>query len=324
MTVKIDFQSGAHGNYLEFVCNKFIAGIKSAEMPFNSLGASHDKNYQSDKFFEANHYSFLEGLSVVDNAVISIQFKPDDLLPLSMISLLRAGDHDIDNNQLDVNTYHKFNNSHYSCVLDNIVDSFFTNQIKDSYNNVKDDTWPLVNTLDDFNNLPSNIKDECLHVHKLRLLELSENSPDCPIDILYEFFKGSFKYPEQSGFMSKQRQLVYLNNRVFIFPFSAFYNTDMFVDEIKKIACWVDKPITNINELVLLHQEFLKRQPYINSKNKCDAVLDQLFNRDNFQLPALDLMEKSYILANLELKYGIEDLQWTDSAADLYSILPTV
>jgi len=41
--IYIDFQGGAHGNFLEYVCNKFLANVPTDGNPFNSLGASHDK-----------------------------------------------------------------------------------------------------------------------------------------------------------------------------------------------------------------------------------------------------------------------------------------
>lgn len=49
--IYIDFQGGAHGNYLEFVCNKFLANVSCNESPFNTLGASHSKGYIGEKKF---------------------------------------------------------------------------------------------------------------------------------------------------------------------------------------------------------------------------------------------------------------------------------
>ena len=88
--IHIDFQGGAHGNYLEFVCNK-IAGV-TVNTPFNSLGASHSKQYTGIKIFHADHYSFLHK-PFVFNKIISIQIDTDDLLLLQQISLLREGDY---------------------------------------------------------------------------------------------------------------------------------------------------------------------------------------------------------------------------------------
>ena len=93
--IHIDFQGGAHGNYLEFVCNK-IAGVATG-MPFNSIGASHNKVYTGKKIFYADHYTWWPKPIVFDK-IISIQIGKDDLLPLQQVSLLRAGDFGYDNN----------------------------------------------------------------------------------------------------------------------------------------------------------------------------------------------------------------------------------
>ena len=144
--IAIDFQGGAHGNYLEFVCNKFLAGIKCADTPFNSLGASHAQKYQERKIFVAGHYTYDNNVPPSDK-LISIVLEYNDLLPLTAISLLRAGDYGYDNQFLENDTYHKLNNKDYRWVLDNIIDKFFKNQIKESYDSVRDPTWPEVDTL---------------------------------------------------------------------------------------------------------------------------------------------------------------------------------
>ena len=145
--IHIDFQGGAHGNYLEFVCNK-MAGLTVGK-PFNSLGASHDKHYVDKKMFVADHYSFWPKPFVFDK-IISVQISVDDLLPLQQISLLRAGDLEYDNDYLEIDTYNKLNIWQYQWVLDEILQGFFTDQIKKSYDAIKDSSWPEVITLDDF------------------------------------------------------------------------------------------------------------------------------------------------------------------------------
>ena len=57
--ILIDFCGGAHGNYLEFVCNKFIARIPASEHPFSSTGAAHNKDYPDSQDFMARHWSQL-------------------------------------------------------------------------------------------------------------------------------------------------------------------------------------------------------------------------------------------------------------------------
>ena len=134
--IYIDFQGGAHGNYLEFVCNKFLAKVSCDDTPFNIHGASHNKIYYSDKIFSAGHYFDYLGKKTEfeDSKIISIQINYDDLLPLTSISLLRAGDYGIDNEQLEINTYNKWKNPHYQWVLDNLINSFFNLHMEKSTN----------------------------------------------------------------------------------------------------------------------------------------------------------------------------------------------
>ena len=264
--IHIDFQGGAHGNYLEFVCNK-IAGVATG-MPFNSTGASHDKVYTGKKIFYADHYTWRPKHLVFDK-IISIQITKDDLLPLQQVSLLRAGDHGYNNDQLEIDTFNKLNNEYYFWVLDIIVQSFFTNQIQTSYNAVKDPSWPEVTTLAEFENLPDWIKQECRKQHQLELLELSPEQPNCPRPILREFFQIGFQQPETHGFIDRQQKIKYdKSKQVYIFPFACFYNKTDFLKEIKQVASWAGIVYTCQDDIDQLHDEFLARQFYKHSKIK--------------------------------------------------------
>lgn len=295
--IQIDFQGGAHGNYLEFICNT-LCGVTGDSLPFNSAGASHSKKYIGKKIFFANHYSFMN--MQLEEKVISIQIAEDDLLPLSQISLLRAGDYGYDNNYLEIDTYNKLNNVNYRWVLDNIIDNFFKGQIQTSYNNVKDASWPDIQTLDDFAQLPDHIRNECINVHNLELLELNKDHPDCPRHVLREFFQLGFEDPSQQGFIHQQRIMInYGNRQVYIFPFRCFYDTDLFLDQLKQIALWAEIQYTQYDNIIKIHSEFLKRQPYKHSKIKCDAMVqDIIANRPTSS--AQDLLEEAYINAQLK------------------------
>jgi len=298
--IHIDFQGGAHGNYLEFVCNK-IAGI-TVGSPFDSTGASHKKQYTGIKIFHAAHYSFSH-IPFVFDKIISIQIDVDDLLPLQQISLLRAGNYEYNNNQLEIDTYNKLNNQNYRWVLDNIIHSFFTNQIRDSYNTVKDLSWPMVTTLAEFENLPDWIKQECITQHKLELLEISSTHPNCPRPMLREFFQIGFQQPAIHGFLTEQQAVKYDKlKQVYVFPFACFYTKQDFLKEVKKIASWADIAYTCQDDIDQLHDEFLIRQPYKDSKIKCDDIVRQIQNNKS-NLPPLDLLEEAYVNAKLGWNY---------------------
>ena len=318
--VYIDFVAGAHGNYLEFVCNKFIASVKCNDSPFNELGASHNQLYYTEREFSAKHYYQLdEDISL--GKVISISIVTDDLLPLSAVSFLRAGNHGIDNNELHVDTYHKLNNSDYQWVLDNLLSSYFDGQIKQSYDAVRDQSWPDVNTLEDFENLPDWIKQECSDQHNLTLLTLTEQQPDCPRYILREFFKISFKFPQSHGLMLEQQSMRYSSKQdVFYFPYNSFYDTDQFVTNIDKLSRWLGYGPVDQMGIRQLHSQFLDRQPYKDLKIESDTLLERLYNKEQFILPDLTLLSEAYISANLEIHYNkeITGRKWFKSSDDIY------
>jgi hypothetical protein len=59
-------------------------------------------------------------------------------------------------------------------------------------------------------------------------------------------------------------------------------------------------------QLIDLHTEFLARQPYKDSKKFCDVLITRICNQEMFDLPKLDLMQESYIAAQLENYYSSE------------------
>ena len=252
----IDFQGGAHGNYLEFVCNK-IVGITTGT-PFNSLGAAHNKHYIGKKIFHADHFSYWP-IPFLTDKIISIQITVDDLLPLQQVSLLRAGNYNYDNNQLEIDTYNKLNIIDYRPVLDTLINGFFKNQIQNSYNAV-----------------------------------------------LREFFQIGFDKPENNGFIVRQNQIKYSDfMQIYVFPFQCFYNKFDFLQEIKKVAEWAGIQYTCQQEIEHLHDKFLQKQIYKDSKLKCDKIIRRIQKNAIVQIPSLDLLEEAYINAKLGKNYFI-------------------
>jgi hypothetical protein len=126
MKIPIDFVAGSHGHYLETVCNQEF-GIVKKEDNFTSSGTSHVKSamYKANKVFDANHWVELYPSELSKYPmIVSIQFSKDDLLLLSSVSLLRAGDANIDNNLLEEDTVNKLLNSYYQKLLAEIKQAY--------------------------------------------------------------------------------------------------------------------------------------------------------------------------------------------------------
>lgn len=304
--IHIDFIGGAHGNYLEFVCNRILGQVATANpTPFNALGAAHQKTYLNDTMFQCRHYS-TDNIPLVDATVISIQFTTDDLLALQCISLLRAGDYNVDPEKLEIDTYHKLDNVHYQWVRENIISQYFNNQLTESYQAVADASWPKISTLAEYLLLPNYIREECEKVHNLKFYQFDADHPNCPRHILREFFRIGFLQPEIHGLVLNQAQMVYHEScRVKRFEFNKFYSLDGFLEEIQNLADWLDLPITiDTNELAALHQAFLERQPFKNSKQYCDDLIDKIVAGESFEFPKLNVIYEGYIDARLEQLLG--------------------
>lgn len=127
MQIPIDFVAGTHGHFLEVVLNNFFNSTTTPKDPFNLLGASHnvDSDYLNSRMFVARHWfeDSADQLLQFDR-VISIQFDLSDLLMVSSVSLLRAGNFGIDNNRLEINTYSKLDNSSYQGLLKEILNAY--------------------------------------------------------------------------------------------------------------------------------------------------------------------------------------------------------
>jgi hypothetical protein len=126
MKILIDFVPGAHGHFLEIILNKFFHTVPVDFQPFTSIGTSHQgltkEEYNTNKVFCADHwYERAPEQLLTADQIISIQFDKKDLLLLSSISLLRAGDKKIDNDTLEIDTYNKLNNNFYKGTLDKLI-----------------------------------------------------------------------------------------------------------------------------------------------------------------------------------------------------------
>ncbi len=118
--IAIDFVAGSHGHYLEYVANRFLAHTSADFDPFNANQASHTRppNYYDTAVFVAEHY-YEKGIPNTPH-IVRITYTESDLLALSSVSLRRAGDYNIDNNQLEIDTYHKLKNIDYEHLIDTI------------------------------------------------------------------------------------------------------------------------------------------------------------------------------------------------------------
>lgn len=319
------FQGGTHGNYLEFVLNRFLANVPVAnKLPFNHKGAAHSKLYLGAQQFQA--YESRE--KAQHQPVVIVQVKPDDLLQLICISLLRTGDFGTDPERLDIDTYNLMDNLDYRPVRDFIQRVFFIEPLIEGYNRVRQSNWPDISNFDDYDQLPADIRHSCEQTHRLELTRFDAANPNCPRYVLREFYKLSFQNPSP-GQLTDQQLLDQVNSpKRHWFPYQAFYSLDQFQQAVRDVASWANMPFEPSNDFIDLHLEFLKRQPYKDSKRICDNIVDGIVRGDNFELPKLNVVQEGYVDAQLELRTGqpvpLNKSQWFVRSVDAASALKIV
>jgi len=299
--IYIDFQGGSHGNYLEFVCNRFLAGIPTAAaLPFNRFNAAHEKQYLADSLFKCNHFTTY-GITLTNETVISIHIEPDDLLPLQCVSLLRAGNRDIRPEALEIDTYHKLCNPDYQTVLDNLIDRFFNpRDVISAYSAIADPSWPEIGSIQDYYQLPGYIRTECEDIHAFVINRLDPEHPDCPREILIEFFQIGFLNPTGQGFLKRQESQIHINCDIHQFPFGCLYDEDKFLEEMRRLSNSLQMPFRAPHrDLELLHKEFLQRQPYKDAQKSCDELINRMLHNPEIKFPALDVVQEAYVRAML-------------------------
>ena len=280
-----------------------MAGVRSVGSPFTQAGAAHSKDYKDAKVFNVWQHMGGSYAPLLGQKVIAITFNHSDLLPLQAVSMLRAGNFDVDT--LDVDTYTKLDTASYQHQIQQLQQAYFQDTRVEGYQHIRCPGWPDVASVDEFNALPLNIKNECEQLHGLVKLEFSLQHPNCPRWILRDFFKHGFLDPANNGMVLEdcRRQLAYQgHNTVYKFPYHCFY-TDQFVDELTKLAAWAGFEFDNTSEFVWTHQEFIKRQHYATIQQQCDNLIAQIISGNNIQLPKINLLMESYIEAKLETHY---------------------
>ena len=127
--IPLDFVAGTHGHFLEYVTNRALNYVSTVFDPFTKLGTSHQRpiEYLTQRKIICGHW-FENDPGVVGSApkTIRIVFDQDDILLVSSLSLLRAADLNINNNDLHIDTVMKLNNDFYSQTLDQIYQAYQT------------------------------------------------------------------------------------------------------------------------------------------------------------------------------------------------------
>lgn len=298
--IDIFFYGGTHGNFLEFVLNKSLHGDKiDIKSPVStSKGTSHtirnNQNYLQHRLFEAKN-------STLDNAThsnksIIIDFDPEDDLTAILLNFKRGEDLNIDPDTLHIDTYHKLHNKPGVQGMIRVI-----NQYSDitPYYNIKDPSWPDIESVDDFFALPDYIKQECREEFGFTPFYLSENNPHAPKWVLRDVIKHRFdSHNRPSAIISATSR----QKQSYKFPFRCFYDQFDFVQQVHKVFDHFNLVMCYDN-LMELHADFVAKVPYIERRYVVEQILDAVRMGRNVDIQC-NVIEESYILAYLELLHG--------------------
>lgn len=133
-------------------------------------------------------------------------------------------------------------------------------------------------------------------------------TPDIPRHILREYFKFGFRDFALNGYWQElQRLLAVKVNDCFEFDIKTIYDHDRLLDRLGVLQRWLDRPLDLANNwLPEAHAKFLSKVPYLNSKDQCDQIVDAVVGRQSAPIPALTLLQESYINGRLEHLFGRE------------------
>lgn len=325
MPILIDFAPGAYGHFVEYACNTIIAGIATAQLPFSSSGNSHNIIYTESPKFLSAHYSFeefKEPVNFTNAKVVQIKHGIDDLLTLLAGMYERTG-FDLNINELHINTFNKLSvgPSSRQLLLQHLQTYYFDNsKLIQSYESIKDPTWPAVSNVKQYNKLPTHIQDELKNIHGFKLFEFTASSPNCPRHILRDYYRRRFEFPEE--YLKLETKFQYEpSTNVYTIPFADVLKKDQFETHLRNISRWANSTVEfNYTEFSKLYDKFIQKQPYCNLREHCDDLINRLKHQEIFEFEQLHLLEESRILAELGIDNYENDL-WFSNSAEIYEKL---
>jgi len=307
--IPIIFYPGTHGNYVEFALNKAMHGDKIHKTnPLGALGTSHAQhfnyNYQKYRTFKASHPRQVD---VPTQPYLVINFDSSEDIFVWQLNLKRGNDYNIDPDTLEYMTYQKLfgkygpDGKHYHGP-DKIINDI--NRFTDltPYYNIKDESWPAIDSVDDFYNLPIHILDECINVFGYKPIEINETHPDAPRWVLRSIFKSWFY--NQSNRPSSQLIVPNQNTTVYNLLLRNLYGIDSFEQEIINVGKFFDIKLNLDNFSPQVHQQFIDMVPYLDSKFHCERIINSINTCEYFQIK-LNVVEEGYVNYCLEQRFGI-------------------
>jgi len=308
--IKIIFYPGTHGHYVEFVLNTLATRNSNIKIgtynPIDPGGTFHvatsNNFYVKNRFFKCYHPGptdyhrmTIDPLQKInkDELFIKINFKDDEDVTVRQLVLTRGPEFCVDLESLTEDTYNKLKSIKSATALE-IINNI--NQFSDigSYANIKDPSWPDINSVADFWKLPDYIVNECTDTFGFAPFYLDQHNPNAPRWVLRALFKFWFyddspaKTPEFTACDSEYFANMYqLNLR-------DIYDVDLFKQQLLKIGNWAGMDFDLDYFSQVIHNDYVSKVPNKHSKQLCQDVFFAVKHNKNITIN-LNIIEESYV-----------------------------
>ena len=309
---KIVYFPGTYGAFLEFVLNRCLMDTSAPMIdPVSSLGTCHDAvevmrtdPASTDRFhcFHAAEIENGEKFAVVN-------FEPEDDVLVMQLLFKRAGDTDIDTEGFEKNTYWKLVNSKVP-PLNNwstnsnskIIESINKFSDLSPYTNIKDPSWPDINSVEDFYRLPTHIIDECKNVFEFHPFYLSPSTPDAAKWALRQMFKIWFEDPDR---LPSSHLRSYVSNPLcYKLMLNDMYDINKFKNALTNLAQYFDIDINLNNFPQDTYDRVVLATAYKNTRQKCEQVIENVVKGISIAIN-LNIFEEAYVCVLLERQFGL-------------------
>jgi hypothetical protein len=281
-TVFVNYQPGSHGNFLEFICNLAVNSYPNIinDFPFDTDGAAHGKSafYRDSRIFKRGQfYNVIPGQPGIKYTgyrslakTIEVVMGTADMLPFWSIRFLRVR----------------------ACP--------FNATVEDEWNpGFRPDELPD-NTYYKLYNHDFNIFLKTINSH---FITVDIDNPDCPRHILRDWLQRELLSPlacQEQYLQSQSHEGEYIP-----FHFSNFYDTNKFIENLHECFESLQLPVMNVPRILEVHNEFMSRQPFADTINECNNILDAVHANTHRDIK-LDLLQESYLNLKLTELFGVE------------------
>lgn len=176
----------------------------------------------------------------------------------------------------------------------------------------------LVHSLSLLRNHGLNIESNQLHIDTVKKLnnkcyvstlkQIYQSYPDVnrqqdsiPRNVLREFFKFGFRDPEINGYWQCFKTMVSIDHsNQFKIVLKNLYQYESLVTTLEELSCWLRLPIKIDSWLPKIHSKFMSRIPYLDHAQVCETIVQAVVDQKHISIPALSLLQESYINGRLE------------------------